>query len=176
MAKIIWKDVPGYEGRYIISNRGKLRSVTRQVKSRGGYHTVKQKTIGTYINNSGYFIGALGRDGGTKGIHRIVAMAFLPKPSNRNMQINHKNGDKLDNRPENLEWVTRSQNIRHRIDMFSIGLGESNGRHKLTGKSVKKIRYLYRTRKKTQDQLSDMFKVSQTQIGRIVNKIRWKHL
>lgn len=58
--------------------------------------------IGLYKNNVRYFI----------GVHRLVAEAFIPNPNNKTC-INHKNGIRTDNRVENLEWVTYSENMKH---------------------------------------------------------------
>lgn len=55
--------------------------------------------------------------GRTVFVHRLVGMAFIPNPDNK-PQINHKNGDKTDNRPENLEWCTNTENRRHRSDVL----------------------------------------------------------
>lgn len=65
-------------------------------------------------SNSGYLMVNLCVDGKShiKTVHRLVASAFIPNPSDLEF-VNHKNEDKSDNRPENLEWVTRSQNVRY---------------------------------------------------------------
>ena len=66
------------------------------------------------MSNSGYQMVNLCVDGKghIKTVHRLIASAFVPNPDNLEF-VNHKNEDKSDNRPENLEWVTRSQNVRH---------------------------------------------------------------
>lgn len=99
------KDVPGYEGRYQVSNRGDVRSADRILK--------------TSQDRKGYLRVKLYGDQGHKTIkvHRIVAEAFIPNPEGKE-QINHKNGDKTDNRVENLEWATQSENQRHRFDVL----------------------------------------------------------
>ena len=98
--KIIWKDIPGYEGLYKVSNTGKIFSVVtnRQL-------SVIQKTDGYTC------ISLCDKDHNKKQyrIHQLVAKAFIPNPNNLPM-INHKNEIKNDNRVENLEWVTAQQN------------------------------------------------------------------
>ncbi len=106
-----WRDIPGYEGRYQASNLGRIRS-----KERG--------LLSPFLSRGGYLIATILRDGkryGT-GAHRLVATAFIPNPENK-PQINHKNGDKLDNRPENLEWVTCSENQLHSHRVLHSGGG-----------------------------------------------------
>lgn len=97
-----WRDVPGYEGLYQVSNKGKVYSV------RSG--TILQPAR----SGSGYRKINLCRSGASKQchIHRLVAVAFLPNPENK-PHVNHLNGDKTDNRADNLEWVTRSENQLH---------------------------------------------------------------
>ena len=106
-----WKDIPGYEGRYQASNLGRLRS-----KERG--------MLSPFLSRGGYLVANVRRDGkryGT-GAHRLVAQAFIPNPEDK-PQINHKNGIRTDNRPENLEWVTCSENNIHRRRVLHGGGG-----------------------------------------------------
>lgn len=113
--KIEWKWVSGYEGLYEVSNSGVARSVGRMVKRRGGkYHTVNGAKLSPFTLPAGYKYIKLCKGGTTKGfsIHRLVAMAFIPNPDNK-PQVNHINGKRDDNRIENLEWVTVSENHLH---------------------------------------------------------------
>lgn len=75
-----------------------------------------------HYDTNGYERVVLSKHGKPKRIpvHRIVAQAFIPNPNNL-PQVNHKNGDKKDNRVENLEWCTRSENQRHRVDILKRG-------------------------------------------------------
>ncbi len=108
----VWKDIPGYEGKYQASNYGRIRGprgVNKPFKSRDGYLVAtlffqKQKI--------------------RTGTHRLVALAFIPNPEDK-PQINHKNGIRHDNRPENLEWVTCSENNLHRRRVLKGGGGRA---------------------------------------------------
>lgn len=109
-----WEDIPGWEGRYKVSDDGRVRSL---VGKRGEHvipHELKQK-----IDRYGYPVVCLReRASGRKKfptVHRLVACTFLPNPDSK-PQVNHKNGIKTDNRVENLEWSTNAENIQHAFD------------------------------------------------------------
>ncbi|SMG52212.1 NUMOD4 motif-containing HNH endonuclease [Paenibacillus aquistagni] len=106
-----WRDVVGYEGLYIVSNYGEVRSL-------GNDKGRKEKIMKSHVCRNGYEKLDLCKKGQpTKKVyvHRLVAMAFIPNPHNK-PQVNHINCDKLDNRLENLNWMTRKENIAHAIE------------------------------------------------------------
>ena len=102
----IWKDVPGYEGMYQVSNIGNVRSMNYK-----GYGIVKNLTL--KCNNAGWLWVDLSKNGSPKCflIHRLVALAFIPNPNNY-PQINHIDENPKNNRVENLEWCTALYNVR----------------------------------------------------------------
>jgi len=110
----IWKDIDNYNGYYQVSNLGRVRSLDRYIKNRNGYRLKKGQLLKPAILKNGYSNHRLWKDNKLKNLteHRLVAIAFIPNPNNYK-EVNHLNGDKLDNRIENLEWVTRSENIIH---------------------------------------------------------------
>jgi hypothetical protein len=102
----VWKAIPGYEGRYEVSDQGRVLSNRTNL-------FLKPNTM-----NHGYVCVHLYSGGKqtrvVKTIHQLVALAFVPNPHNCR-EVNHKNFLRRDNRVENLEWVTRSENVRHAV-------------------------------------------------------------
>jgi hypothetical protein len=100
----IWKDVPGFEGYYQVSNLGNIFSL------------INNRKMKITINKRGYcqtmFCGNVKKK--NIRVHIIVAKAFIPNTKNK-PAVNHINGIRHDNRIENLEWVTNKENIAHAI-------------------------------------------------------------
>ena len=117
MENEIWKDVPEYEGFYKVSNYGnakRLESIIKSSSVNGGKRKVKEKVLKNSITSWGYVNFDLSVKGVIthKAAHRLVAQLFILNPKNKPC-VNHKNGIKTDNRVENLEWVTYSENFAH---------------------------------------------------------------
>ena len=116
-----WRPVVGFEGYYEISSFGRLRSLGRLiVESSGKRRKHRGKIISLHANKHGYYTRNLYVDGKITAvqIHRLVATAFIPNPG-KLPQVNHKNGIKTDNRVDNLEWVSRSENALHAV--YALG-------------------------------------------------------
>ena len=110
-----WRDVIDYEGKYLVSNTGKIKSVPRSVvRSNGRRYTVKSRILETSIDSGGYERAALSGAGKLKTIkvHREVAKAFLSRDGDRE-EVNHIDGVKTNNNVTNLEWCNRPENMRH---------------------------------------------------------------
>src|SRR5690606_17278864 len=93
-------------------------------------------------------------------------------------EVNHKEGDKKDNRVEMLEWNTTSENQRHAIanKLYETARGESAGQAKLKEIEVREIHRLWKSGEVTQEYLSNVFGVAGSAISRIVNGVRWRHV
>lgn len=172
-----WKPVLGYEELYEVSDQGRLA----RIKTRGGRPT--WRVLKATPGNMGYVRYALvGHNYMRRDLtaHRLAWAAFnglIPD----DLQINHKNGVKHDNRLDNLEIVTQSENTKHAFRVLKVApninpnLGSRNGRARLTEDEIPKIRALLRCGWR-QAEVAHEFGVHQTVIGRIALGKLWRHV
>jgi hypothetical protein len=143
-----WKDIADFEG-YEVSNLGNVRGKDRFVKRKTGLCFIKGTKLKQVFNKKGYPEVRFRKKGThTRLVHRLVANAFIPNIYNK-PQVNHKDGDKLNNFKNNLEWVTNSENQKH---AYKLGLqpsraGENNNKSKITNKDVTLLKELYNSGK-----------------------------
>lgn len=127
-----WKDIKGYEGLYQVSSLGRVKNLERYVRAKNNsLRKNKEKILSFFINKNGYQEATLSKNS-KKRLHRVnrlVAEAFIPNPENK-PQVNHKDGNKLNNRVNNLEWCTRSENMIH---AWKNGLCKPRGKSKKKG-------------------------------------------
>jgi len=172
----IWKDVVGYEGIYQVSNRGRVMRIAP------GPGAVVGRILKPMGGGNGYLRVGLWRDRKRTHlfVHRLVIEAHIGPAPSPDHEVNHKNGITDDNRVENLEWVTRSENERHAYRVLgrkaAPSKGEAHGLAKLSDEDVIGMRKLYATGKYTQAELGEMFGVSESNIGLIVRREIWKHI
>ena len=143
MEKEIWKEVEGYNGVYFISNLGNLKSVDHFIKNVKGMTLKKGRILKKHKTGKGYLRFSMSKDSKRTsiGVHRLLALYFIPNPENK-PQVNHINGIKNDNRLENLEWCTNSENQLHAIKtgLTNLNYGEKHHNSKLTNIEVFEIR------------------------------------
>ena len=152
----VWKDVKNYEGYYIVSSMGKVKSLDRIVLGKNGASYFRSGKLKSSVTNKwGYLQVLLSKNNKQKLclIHRLVAEAFIPNPENK-PHIDHINTDKKDNRVGNLRWCTRSENMnnpltkekcremnkgKHRSEETKKKISESGKGRILSEESKKKI-------------------------------------
>lgn len=119
--RTVWAWIPGFEGRYEVSDAAVVRGVCRTSRRRDGrITTVRGRIISPSVAKNGYLRVNLNTPEGPKRyksllLHRIVALAFLPT-EDTDLEVNHKDGDKTNCAAKNLEWVNRAENVQHSHD------------------------------------------------------------
>jgi transposase len=161
-----WRQIPGWGEKYQVSNLGRVRS-----RAHGAW-----KLMNLPIKSTGYPNASFRHNGKQKKVtvHILVALLFLgPRPDG--MVINHKDGNKLNNTPENLEYVTIAENNTHaRITGLARLDGENNPMAKLTGSQVADV--LERLPYQSQREIAEMYGVHAGTIQAIASGRNWKHL
>ena len=184
----IWKSVKGYEGLYEVSNKGRIRSLDQVQHRSNGFvmceFLVKGrilKPFKTGNKNKGQYLTVNLHKQNTdcqKKVHRLVAEAFIPNPNNY-PQVDHVDGNKLNNDVNNLDWVTNEENMKR---SWNIGLrtyyGENNHKAKLTKEQVTEIRNTYIKGDSVYGAkpLAKKYGVSSTNIRQIVKGEIWKKI
>lgn len=175
----IWKSIVGNREIYAISNFGNVKTLDRE-GARG--LIVKGHALTQHKNSSGYYRVNMNLYGKQQSflVHRLVALYFVENKNGYEF-VNHIDGNKLNNRSDNLEWCTRSENEVH---AWKIGLknkekictkGERHGMHKLTQKDVDYIRSVHKPydKKYGTKPLAEQFNVTPQEITNIVNYKNW---
>lgn len=177
----VWKSLKGVVENgdfYEVSNYGNVRSIDRMVtNARGTY--LQSSVVLKQTKRRGYLEVGLNKNATGKiyGVHRLVALAFIPNPNNK-PQVNHIDGNKINNHADNLEWATRSENVQHAYDngLASGPKGEKNGSAKLTERQVKIIKQLLRGNKLTHGEIGELVGVKHNRISAINRGESWTHV
>jgi len=172
----IWKDIPGYEGYYQVSDMGNVKSVARKSLNKKGI--LIQRTNGKKINpknDHGYKSVTISKNGKSKTymVHRLVLLTFNGMSE---LECNHINGIKSDNQLSNLEYCTRKENAIH---SYKLGLqvpikGERINVSKLTASTVINIRE--NKYNLTQYEFAALLEVDQSTISNIKTRKIWSHI
>ena len=123
----IWKDVLGYEGKYEVSTLGNVRRNGKLLKQ------LTNRQRGDYK-----LVGLCGKK---HRVHRLVGQSFIDNPNNK-PEINHINGLKWDNRVENLEWVTKKENVVHSVEIGLKGRKQLKLNQKFSSNIINEIKKL----------------------------------
>jgi hypothetical protein len=169
MSEEIWKpvvDFPDYE----VSNLGRVKSLGMIRRfGKGKWREYREKILAPWMARGYPTVYLSG--GAKKQVHRLVADAFLTHVDGKE-HVNHINGKKTDNRPENLEFVTPKENIIHARRVLKIGIGETHGHAKLTDAQVKEII----SSPLRPFELMGQYGVSHETIRQIKLRHTWRHL
>ena len=173
----VWKDIPDFEGSYQVSNMGRVRSVDRVIAIKdGSMRKHKGKVLKTYLNNKGYELLKLSNDNGVtnKTVHRLVLETFKPHVNMKDLEVNHMDGDKLNNHLTNLEWSTGHDNVLHAYNTGLItNIGEGSPNAKLSNADVLEILQRLDTGESQKDIRLD-YGVSKSCISMINSGLRWR--
>lgn len=173
-----WKPIKGYEGLYEVSNFGRIKALEKRVDKGKCHRSWKEHFLKYVVDQNGYFRTNLSKNGTNKTVkvHRIVAETFVENLENKKT-VNHIDGNKQNNKVENLEWATQSENMKHACQTkLKLLNGEHNPSSKLTYEDVCFIRNNYIPRDPVYGTigLSKRFNVHRKTISRIINFIHWK--
>jgi len=169
----VWLPLLNYDTQYLVSNLGRVKALSRLTKGgNGAIQHLIERILSQGINNTGYC--AIRRtfifnNKQTNLVHRLVGECFLPNPCNL-PEVNHKKGNKLDNRSVELEWGTRQYNMDHASENFLLSNGLEHFRSKFTEKQVLDIFYS----KENHRALAYKYGVSHSVIGFIKRKQSYK--
>jgi hypothetical protein len=163
-----FRDIPGYEGLYQVSNLGRVKSFKRK----------NEKILSDKPQSNGYVAIALTKDKVVTMTlaHRLVMLTFNQDKNLDNQEVNHINGIKTDNRLENLEWCTHAENMQH---AWKTGLknekGENHYNTKFNQRIINIIRYANKKKYFNQRELAKLFNVDYSTINKIVLNKSWSN-
>jgi hypothetical protein len=172
----IWSDVAGFEGAYQVSSLGRVRSLDRIAQSKDGRsRRLKGKVLSANPATTGYPSCSLSLAGLVQvvAVHRIVCEAFHGQPSTRRNEVGHRDGDRTNNRADNLRWVSPHEN---RQDMMSHGTWNRGDRSRAAKLNDTAVRQIRADTQSTNAALARQFGVSASVISSVRRHLKWKHV
>lgn len=173
----VWKPITGYSDKYMVSNKGRVKSVSRITNHSNGIKSNYSSVLLAYDKSARYYRVTLSYNNSKQriSVHRLVAQEFIENPYNK-PYVNHKNGDKLNNEVSNLEWCTHKENMEHASKNLMTTYGEKNWGAKLTEQQVLEIRRIRQETNLKKREIGAMFGVSPACVRELCNGKTWKHL
>lgn len=177
----IWKEIPGFNQYYQVSNIGRIKTMFRMVNGKNGALRPRpEKIMKPKLTMFGYRTISLFNPSKKKVdifVHRLVAQAFIPNPENKT-QVNHIDGNKQNNHVDNLEWNTASENTihAHKNNLVKVRRGEGVHGAKLTEDKIKEIREMYAKGGISYVKMAELFDVGPQTLHAIVQRKLWKHI
>lgn len=164
----LWKNIDDLGNTYEVSNLGRIRN------KKTGH--IKSLAFDGHYYKFGYDCNINGeRKRGWYRVHKAVAMAFIPNPENK-PTVNHKDGDRKNNKAENLEWATYKEQSQHSSKVLKRNCGEDNYNSQYTNEQVKEMRRLYYEENIDIKILKEKFGGNIRNIKRIIKYERWKNI
>lgn len=163
------KQIKDYKD-YLITTNGVVISCKKKK-----HIELKQYRVGRDKSRLGVCLFQKGLKKRRAKIHRLVAETFISNPDNK-PQVNHKDGNTLNNKVENLEWCTNRENMNHAVKNKLMAYGVKSGRSKFKPKDIREIRQKYNYWKYSTYKLAKEYGVSQGAIFKIIKGINWKYL
>jgi hypothetical protein len=182
----IWKPVEGFKTTHEVSSLGRVRTVPRTFYGgrtrRDGTKsamTTRQKCLRQWLSPRGYLVCGFSVDRRStfRVVHRVVAEAFHGSPIGARQEVNHIDGNKLNNAAANLEWVTPSENTKHAYDtgLRAKIIGVDVNTAKLTEEQVRELRSLA-AQGMSNSKLAAKFGITKGPVNAIIHRRTWKHV
>lgn len=176
--KEVWKDIEGYEGKYQVSNLGRVRSLDRYPLFKDGRkRLLKGQVLKPVKDHNGRLYVKLSNNENVrrnKSISRMVATAFLGSPEDALLEVNHIDGNPLINHIKNLEWTTRQENMKHAFDNDLFRTGEDSPHNKVLISDVEDIFKLKFIESKSNKEIATIYHVSRQTIDSIIKGESWQ--
>ena len=163
-----WSLIPSLDGKYEDSTLGRIRHAkSKHIKAQiydGHYFKFGYDYNVNHVRHRGWY-----------RVHRAIAETFIPNPLNK-QTVNHIDGNHANNTVENLEWATAKEQSVHAAEILHRHCGEENYNATLSNQDVRDMREMFEAGYYNVYELAEMYNKKPSQIRRIVNYKRWKHI